>query len=229
MRKGSAFFRLVATCALALVAAQLLACGGTLPPPERRVIESDLDGWHFRRYQRTVDVEVYVAKNPAVAHTASYARVDAEKSGRLQEGDVASVFVTEYERDENVGGSLVRFARRLAQEAGYVVEETELGGQRVFRVIGHGEAWAFWSSGRFVVKVGGRGLDKIPSGIVTEYGRRYPSRVKDGALEEPLDEVEVEGVPAEKDKKASKSKAGAATKDSNDSNDNEASPEDSEE
>src|SRR5688572_4130830 len=99
----------------------MCACGGQLPPPTRRVIEADVGGWHFRRYQRTVDVEVYVQDNPAVAHTASYARVDAEKAGRLDEGDVASVFVTEYQRDKGVGGALVRFARRLAQEAGYVV------------------------------------------------------------------------------------------------------------
>jgi hypothetical protein len=162
-------------------------CGGTLPPPTRRVIEADVGGWHFRRYQRTVDVEVYVPDNPAIAHTASYARSGAEKTGRLVEGDVASVFVTEYRQDKGVGAALVRVARRLAQEAGYVVEEASLGGQRVLRVVGHGEAWAFWSSGRFVVKVGGRGLDQVPGGIVSEYGRRYPSQLKDGALDAPVE------------------------------------------
>ena len=165
------------------------ACGGTLPAPKRRVIESDVGGWHFRRYQRTVDVEVYVEGNPAVAHTASYARTEAEKAGRLREGDVASVFVTEYEKDAAVAPALVRFARRLAQEAGYVVEETRLGGQRVFRVVGHGEAWAFWSSGRYVVKVGGRGLEVVPDGLVEAYGKRYPSRLAEGALDAPLPEA----------------------------------------
>jgi hypothetical protein len=174
---------------LAVIAA---ACGGTLPPPKRRVIEGDVGSWHFRRYQRTVDVEVYVKDNPAVAHTASYVTMDAEKSGRVEEGDVANVFVTEYEQDKGVGTALVRFARRLAQEAGYVVEETELGGQRIFRVAGHGEAWAFWFSGKYVVKVGGRGLEKIPSGLVKAYGRRYPSRIKEGSLEAPIDEPEPE-------------------------------------
>jgi hypothetical protein len=185
VRKGSSLFPVLA----AALAAGLLACSGTLPPPSRRVIESDLGGWHFRRYQRTVDVEVYVEGNPAVAHTASYAKVEAEKSGHLQEGDVASVFVTEYEKDAAVTPALVRFARRLAQEAGYAVEETSVGGQRVFRVVGHGEAWAFWSSGRFVVKVGGRGLEVVPTGIVEEYGKRYPSRIKDGALDAPIEEA----------------------------------------
>jgi hypothetical protein len=171
---------------LPAVVAVAAACASTVPPPSRRVIESDLGGWHFRRYQRTADVEVVVAKNPAIAHTASYARESAERIGQLDEGDVASVFVSEYRKPDGVGVALVRFARRLAQEAGYTVEETELGGQRVYRVVGHGEAWAFWASGRFVVKVGGRGLDSVPGGLVEEYGRRYPSQVKDGSLDGPL-------------------------------------------
>ena len=83
---------------------------------------------------------------------------------------------------------MVRFARRLAQEAGYTVEETELGGQRVYQVVGHGEAWAFWASGKYVVKVGGRGLDQVPGGLVEEYGRRYPSQLKDGSLDGPAGE-----------------------------------------
>jgi hypothetical protein len=189
VRAGGPYFlnfrRFVAAAALSF-AALATSCGGTLPAPRRRVIESDLGGWHFRRYQRTVDVEVYVQDNPAVAHTASYARIAAEKAGRLQEGDVASVFVTEYSKDDAVAPTLVRFARRLAQEAGYTVEETSLGGQRVFRVIGHGEAWAFWSSGKYVVKVGGRGLESVPDGLVDAYGKRYPSHIKQGALDAPL-------------------------------------------
>jgi hypothetical protein len=191
-----------------------------LPPPKRRVIEADLGGWHFRRYQRTVDVEVYVPNNPALAHTASYVRVDAEKTGRLREGDVASVFVTEYERDKGVSGSLVRFARRLAQEAGYVVDEDEIGRQRVFKVVGHGEAWAFWSSGRYVVKVGGRGLDTVPSGLVSEYGRRYPSRVKDGALDEP--EAEVEPETTSSPKKGKKGQPESSAQDKKDDAEDEA-------
>jgi GNAT superfamily N-acetyltransferase len=195
-----------------VVLALVAACGGTLPPPTRRVVEGDIGDWHFRRYQRTVDVEVFVDENPAIAHTASYAAVQAEKAGRLHEGDVASVFVTEYQRDKGVGAALVRFARRLAQEAGYVVEETSIGGQRVFRVVGHGETWAFWNSGKFVVKVGGRGVERIPAGLVERYGRHYPSKVKDGALDEPLEEAPVETAPAERGQGKKKATgAGAAS------------------
>lgn len=175
----------VALLALALLAS---ACGGRLPPPKRRVIESDVSGWHFRRYQHVVDVEVVIAGNSAVAHTASYVRADAVKRGRLEEGDVANAFVTEYERRDGVVRALVVFARRLAQEEGYVVEEERIGGQRVFRVAGHDESWAFWASGRYVVKVGGRGLEKVPSGLVGAYGRRYPSQLRDGVLDAPLDD-----------------------------------------
>lgn len=183
--------RVLCHWALASTIAGLLfagACGGTLPPPKRRVLEEDVGGWRFRRYQHVVDVEVYLEGNPAVAHTASYVRDEAERRGRLGEGDVASAFVTEYRYEKGVARALVRFARRLAQEAGYQVEEERIGGQRVFRVVGPGESWAFWASGRYVVKIGGRGLEKVPSSLVSAYGRRYPSQLRDGALDGPIED-----------------------------------------
>src|SRR5438067_1540571 len=113
------------------------ACGGTLPPPKRRVIEGDLGSWHFRRYQHVVDVEVYVEGNPAEAHTASYVNDVAVKRGHVNDTDVVNAFVTEYQRRDGVIPALMKFARRLAQESGYVVEEESLGGQHVLRVKGH--------------------------------------------------------------------------------------------
>jgi hypothetical protein len=133
-----------------------------------------------------VDVEVWVPDNRATAHTASYARASAEQRGRLEEGDVASAFVTEYERPPGVLRAVVKFARRLGQESGYVVEEHELGGVRVITIVGHGEAWALWGSGKYVVKVGGRGLASVPSDLVEAYGERYPSDLSSGVLEGPL-------------------------------------------
>ena len=50
-------------------------------------------------------------------------------------------------------------------------------------VSGHGEAWAFWSSGKYLIKVGGRGLAKVPGDLVQGYGERYPSSVKAGSLD----------------------------------------------
>ena len=45
--------------------------------------------------------------------------------------DVANAFVTEYAHEDGVERALVKFARRLSQESGYVVEESKIGGQRV--------------------------------------------------------------------------------------------------
>jgi len=170
-----------------------LGCGGRLPPPKRRVIEGDIEGWTFARFQKAVDVEVYVPKNTAVAYAASYRLEEAARRGVLTDADVVNAIVTEYEGKTGVVAALVRFARRLAQESGYTVDEGKLGDQRVFRVSGHGEAWALWASGRFIVKVGGRGRGQVPGIVVEEYGRRYPSGVKEGALDAPLPEEEDEG------------------------------------
>ncbi len=180
---------------VAVVAAFVLGgCGGATPPPKRRVIESSVDAWSFRRYQQVVDIEVWVPKNRAVAHTASYVRKAALKRGRLGDRDVVNAFVTEYDRKDGVLRAVVKFCRRLAQESGYVVEERKLGGVRVISVTGHGEAWALWGSGKYVVKIGGRGLSKVPSSLIEAYGAPYPSGLSDGVLDGPLpdgpDEVE---------------------------------------
>src|SRR5688572_1238868 len=143
--------------ALLAVLALAVACGGPDTPPVRGVIENDLDGWSFRRYQSVLDVEVWVPENRAVAHTASYARKEAEKRGSLSEQDVVSAFVTRYQNDRGIERALVKFVRRLAQESGYRVEEREIGDVRLVAVSGAGETWAIWPAGRHVVKIGGPG------------------------------------------------------------------------
>jgi hypothetical protein len=175
--------------AVAILVASV-SCGGKLPPPKRRVIEEDLGGWTFARYQKAVDVEVFVPRNAGVAHAASYRSDEAARRGIITDADVVNAIVTEYQTADGVETALTQFARRLAQESGYAVDEASVEGQRVFRIGGHGESWVLWSSGRYVVKIGGRGREKIPSDMVKEYGRRYPSRVKRGALDGPLPEAE---------------------------------------
>ena len=175
-----------------IVVAIASGCGGRLPPPKRRVIEADIEGWTFARFQKAVDVEVYVPRNTGVAYAASYRLEEAARRGMLSDSDVVNAIVTEYRGHSGVVAAVIRFARRLAQESGYTVDEGTLGGQRVFRVSGHGEAWALWASGRFVVKVGGRGRAQVPGVVVEEYGRRYPSVVKEGALDAPLPVEEAE-------------------------------------
>ena len=186
-----------------LLAAPLLSgCGGPGTPPARGVIENDLGGWSFRRYQAVLDVEVWVPNNPAVAHTASYARKDAEKRGHLADTDVVNAFVTRYKTDRGIDRALIRFVRRLARESGYRVEEHTIGDVRVVEVRGAGEAWAMWPARRHVVKIGGPGLASIPEGLVGAYGERYPSRLKEGALDAPLPPGPDEPTPADqKDQK----------------------------
>lgn len=184
---------LVGVCVCAGVAAAL-ACGGRLAIPERRVIEGDIDGWRYRRYQKVVDVEVEVAGNSGRGHIASYAREHALAAGRLAEGDVVSAFVTEYQKRDGVRPALVGFARRLAQDSGYRVEERHVGGQRVIEVSRPGESWAFWTSGAYLIKVGGPGVAAAPPAVVEAYGRHYPSELPREALEhEPGEAIRLRG------------------------------------
>jgi len=161
-------------------------CGGAAPPPPRGVIESDVGGWSFRRYQSVLDVEVWVSDNRAVAHTASYARKEAEKRGRLSEDDVVSAFVTRYQSDQGIDRALIQFVRRLAGESGYRVEEREVQGVRLIEVRGAGEVWGMWPADRHVVKIGGPREAPLPDAVVAAYGKRYPSRLAQGALDAPL-------------------------------------------
>ncbi|MEM9491617.1 MAG: hypothetical protein AAGC55_20900, partial [Myxococcota bacterium] len=161
------------------------ACAGA-PPPQRGVLEENIEDWNYRRYQKVLDVEVWVAKNEAVAHTASYVRNQAEKVGQLGDGDVVSAFVTRYKRDRGVLRALVKFTRRLAQDSGYLVEERSRGGVRFISVTGNNEAWAMWASPNHIIKVGGRGRDGVPRDVVKAYGKRYPSVIEEGLLDGPL-------------------------------------------
>jgi len=172
--------------ALAVVLAGVSSCGGNPPPPTRGVVEGDLGGWKFRRFQPVLDVEVWVDGNRAEAYTATYVDERAEKRGRLSDRDLVSVFVTRYEREDGVARETVKFVRRLAQEAGYTVDEASVGGVRAVTILGHGEAWVMWSAKRHVVKVGGRGREDVPEAVVERYGERYPSTMVTGVLEGPL-------------------------------------------
>ncbi len=174
--------------AVAMVIATLFltGCGGRPPVPRRGVVEGDVGGWKFRRFQPVLDVEVWVEGNEAEAFTASYVRDEAERRGRIEDRDVVSVFVTRYQLDRGVLRETVKLARRLAQESGYVVDEGKIGGVRAVTIVGHGEAWVMWAAGKHVVKVGGRGRDDVPSGVVESYGDRYPSVMPGSVLEGPL-------------------------------------------
>jgi len=170
--------------ATALIA---VACGGRPPVPRRGVVETDLGAWKFRRFQGPLlDVEVWVEGNKAEANSASYITADAEQRGRINDKDLVNVFVTRYERPDGVVRATVKFARRLAQEGGYQVEEDKIAGARTLTITGRGEAWVLWPSQLHVVKVGGRGRTDVPAAMVANYVDRYPSQLPGGALEGAL-------------------------------------------
>lgn len=173
---------LAAVLALALGA----GCGGPGKPPVRGVLERDVEGWGFRRYQELLDVEVWVPGSRGVVHTASYARRAAEKGGRLGAGDVVSAVVTRYDKPVGVERALVKFVRRLAQDAAYKVEERSIEGVRLFALSGGGEAWVIWAARGHVVKLGGPSIEAVPDDLIEAYGERYPSRLESGALDGPL-------------------------------------------
>lgn len=175
-----------ALTALLCVAVAAAGCGGRPPVPRRGVVEGDVGDWKFRRFQPVLDVEVWVPGNKAEAFTATYVRDAAERRGRIDERDVVNVFVTRYTRAQGVLRETVKLARRLAQEAGYAVEEGKVGGVRAVTINGQGESWVMWAAGKHVVKVGGRGRQDVPAGVVEFYGERYPSSMPGSVLEGPL-------------------------------------------
>ena len=171
---------------LVLCLVTLFACGGKPPIPKRGVVEGDLGSWKFRRFQPLLDVEVWVENNKAEAFAASYVAEAAEKRGHVEDKDVVSVFVTRYERPDGVLRETVKFARRLASEGGYQVDEDKIGGARALTISGRGESWVMWAANKHVVKVGGRGRDDVPASVVESYADRYPSQLPGGSLEGPL-------------------------------------------
>lgn len=175
-----------APLAVAVLLAMAGGCGGRPPPPKRGVAEAAIAGWEFRRFQEVLDVEVWVSQNRGIAFAGTYVKAAAERSGRLGDEDVANVFVTRYEKNDGVLRATVKFLRRLAQEAGYQVEEDKVEGVRLVVISGNGETWAMWASQGHVVKVGGRGRSGVPGALVAWYGERYPSTMPAGMLEGPL-------------------------------------------
>jgi hypothetical protein len=173
-------------CCTLIALGFVVGCGGRPPIPKRGVVEGDLGEWKFRRIQLVGDVEVWVEGNTAEGFTASYVREEAEKRGRIEDKDLVNVFVTRFTVDKGVLREMVKFARRLAQDSGYTVEEGKVGGVRAVTIIGANEAWVMWASKMHVIKVGGQNRQDVPDGMVESYGDRYPSVLPNGVLEGPL-------------------------------------------
>jgi hypothetical protein len=143
----------------------LAACGSDLPA--RYVIEKDLEGLRYRRYQKTVGVEFVIPENPAEGHTAAYLR----RSG--PQVAVATAFVTVYARAGSLAGEVRDRVRDLVR---YQVTVEELAGGYAFVLDGGpDERWAVWVSDRYVVKLGAPEGETFPPALLEEYMDLYPS------------------------------------------------------
>lgn len=154
----------------AVVALTLLpACTASIPT--RYVLERDVGGWSYRRYQRVLDVEVPIEGNAAVGHTATYVQRVRRQRGAVP---FANVFVTVYEDPRGLAAEVRRVMRSLAS---YDAQVRDYGGGHVWWLDGGpGDRWALWVSGPHVVKVGAGGdLERVPEDLVSAYMGIYPS------------------------------------------------------
>jgi hypothetical protein len=160
---------------LAWLAAISCACGSALPT--RYVIEHDLGAYAFRRYQKSLEIEVPIADNAATGHTAAYLQ-------RTSRDDVAviTVFVTVYAHAK----ALAAEARAgLGSLAGYTLSNAELFGENVWLLEGGGrEHWCIWVSENHAVKIGAAAGSEFPKEIVKAYASLYPSELNEHGVAE---------------------------------------------
>jgi hypothetical protein len=144
----------------------LAACGSSLPP--RYVIEHDLGPFAYRRYQKSLEIEVPISGNPATGHTASYLR-----RGARDNVAIVTAFVTVYTR----ATALAAEARTALEAlAGYTLKPAELAGENVWVLEGPGrERWCVWVSNTRVVKIGVQPGQEFPEPVLEAYLNLYPS------------------------------------------------------
>jgi hypothetical protein len=149
-----------------LVALCVAGCGSELPA--RYVIERDLDGFAYRRYQKTLGVEIAIEGNEAVGHTATYLRRGA--SDRVA---VATAFVTVYSQARALAAE---GRERLQALDGYRFSVGEVSGDNVWQLDGgESERWIAWVSGKHLVKLGAPEGEPLPDAIADAYLALYPS------------------------------------------------------
>lgn len=155
--------------AIVLAAFVLTACAASLPP--RFVLERDVGKWSYRRYQRVLDVEVAIADNEAVGHTATYVQRGARRRGRVP---FANAFVSVYDEARALTAAVRRAVRALSS---YETEVRNYGGGNVWYLDGGpSDRFALWVFGNHVVKIGtGSELRDVPEELVSAYMRIYPS------------------------------------------------------
>jgi hypothetical protein len=150
---------------LSLLVSLLLGCSPKRPP--RYVIESDLPGFHYGRYQKVLDIELPMPENPAVGHTATYLR-------GAEPVQIVPVFVTAYSNSTGLGESV---RARLKAMTSYALDVQHVAGEHVWHLRGEsGDVWLLWVSGAQLVKIGApQGEPRVPSGVAEAYLDVYPS------------------------------------------------------
>jgi len=150
---------------IAALTATLCACGAAVPT--RYVVERDVAGLSYRRYQRVLDIEVPVEGNAAVGHTATYV-----KRGRGRSVSVATAFVTVYTRAASLSAEV---GERLRDLGAYEITVVERAGDYMWRLEGAEDGWLVWVSGRHMVKLGGPPGEMPPEELIETYVDLYPS------------------------------------------------------
>ena len=153
--------------ALAALLCSLAAVGCGTSLPARYVIEQDLQGYAFRRYQSSLDIDVPVEANSAQGYSAAY----LHRAGKRV--DIVTAFVTVYERP----GSLTAEVRQsLNVLPGYKLQTEEHFGQYVWVLrAGSEPQYVVWPCGRFLVKLGAKTLPELPEELAEAYAALYPS------------------------------------------------------
>jgi hypothetical protein len=159
--------------ALLLVA---LACGTTLP--DRYVLEHDLGAYAFRRYQKSLEVEIPIADNAATGHTAAYL-----KRSNRDKVEVVTAYVTVYAHAKALAAEA---HAGLATLGGYTLSNAELHGQYVWLLEGSAhEHWCVWVSENRIVKIGAPTGSEFPEEIIDAYGGLYPSDLNEHGAAKP--------------------------------------------
>lgn len=148
---------------LALALTATAACGASIPT--RFVVEKDIDGYAYRRYQNVLDVEFPVVDNPAEGHTATY--FQRGRGGVV----LATAFVTVYEK---APGLAEEIRERMEDLATYEAAVGKREGEWVWLLEGDAP-WALWVSANRVIKLGGPAGGEVPEALLEEYLDLYPS------------------------------------------------------
>lgn len=158
-----------------LWASAISACGSSLPA--RYVIEHDIGAYAFRRYQKSLEVEIPIADNKAVGHTAAYLQRTSHS-----DVDVVSAYVTVYEHAKSLAAEARTGLQTLAS---YTLSPGELFGQYVWLLTGAAkEHWCIWVSENRIVKIGAPAGSDFPEDIIDAYADLYPSDLDEHGIAE---------------------------------------------